>query len=816
MNRWIPALILLLTVSSLAPFGVPSVGISGGSHSAASAPSPAPTVASAHLPATAQSAASVPSGSTGGLLGVPGATTPTSMAYDTGIGFTLMVTPTRSATGLGSAEVGTWAYSAGNWTELSPTTAPSAREYASLTYDDALGQMILFGGYSPKGAYLSDTWGFTASGWTNLSSHSTLTPPARASAQIAYDAAGGFVVLYGGYGVNGAAGVGNLSDTWTFNASGWTQVATSVTPPVFGAMAYDANLSKVVYYGGVGLLGLCTSSTYEFNGTAWVDVSSSISGSPGGIALESMTYDPYYGGVVAFGGVCGLGIAGISLTLSSSNATWVLNGNRWTQAAAANAPPPSYGGDLVYEPSTGGVLLFGGIHPTLVGLGSITQQLSGGSYTCVSNRWSLLGPTLVSNGPLAETGMNVTVRVANLIDSGPSNFTYTNLPGPCNGQTGPSLVCRPMAVGTYRISVNVSMTLGLVGSALGVANASASLSIRIVMGMQIAPLTASLAVSEVGVPVTLSAAVSDGVNLSGYAYSGLPNGCASAAATVLLCTPASAGSFTIAFTATDSLGVRKTVTLPLQVAARTSVASFAFARSTIDLGMESNATTTIAGGVGPFNVAFSGLIAGCQSSSSGSIGCRPQSVGMFNLGVHVQDSLSVRANATTVLTVNPQPALRSLTWTATTVQIRQDSTLQLDLTGGTAPFTVVYVGLPPGCATANTTVLRCTPSASGNYTITATATDAVGVSVTASASLSVEVAPPTGGAGGHPATGLPPFAEGLASGAALFAVVVSAFLVRGRLQVREGERLARELQQGIDSEGSDLSEGPAATPRGPA
>ena len=257
---------------------------------------------------------------------------------------------------------------------------------------------------------------------------------------------------------------------------------TTVAPPPSGAMAYDSNTSEVVYYGGVGLLGLCTSSTYEFNGQDWTDASSSISGSPGALALESMTYDPEYGGVVAYGGVCGVGIAGVSLTLSDTNTTWALYGSRWTELPTTANPLPTYGGNLAFDPDTGALLLFGGVHPSLVGASTVHQDLYGTTWICANDSWARLGPNLASSLSLAETGMNVTVHVANAVVSGPVSFNYSNLPCASNAASGPSVTCLATQVGNFTMKVNATVTLGLPGSPLGVANLTASTAIRVVQG----------------------------------------------------------------------------------------------------------------------------------------------------------------------------------------------------------------------------------------------------------------------------------------------------------------------------------------------
>ncbi|HEV2166867.1 MAG TPA: kelch repeat-containing protein [Thermoplasmata archaeon] len=739
------------------------------------------------------------------LLGVPGASTPTAMTYDSARGYMVLVTPTANASASGSQTVGTWAYANGSWSELTTRSAPSSREYSSLVFDGSTRQVLLFGGYSPAGTYLSDTWGFDGSSWTNLTSASTAVPAARADANLAFDSADGSVVMFGGYGATGLLSTGTLSDTWLYSSGNWTKVSTTAAPPPSGAMAYDANASTVVYYGGVGLLGTCTGSTFEFNGKDWADVSSSVTGSPGALALESMTYDPEYGGVVAYGGVCGVGIAGVSLTLSDSNSTWGLSGGHWSELSASQAPAATYGGNLAFDPQTSALLLFGGVHPSLISAGKVQQDLSGTTWVCANDTWARLGPTLSSSRSLAETGMNVTVHVADAVLSGPTAFNYTGLPGSCSGVSGPSVTCLATATGNFTMHVNVTATLGLPGSPLSVTNLTASLGIRIVAGLKMAPIAASLPKTEVGVPISFTASVTDGVNVSQLQYSGLPTGCGVPTALSVQCTPTSSGSFLVSLTALDALGVQATESLPIVVAPRASMASFTLSREVVDVGMNTSAAAVVQGGVGPFGVGFTGLPNGCLSSDALTITCRPTAVGTFGVSVIVTDSLKVVASSTATLTVNPLPAIRSVTLSDPVVRIGGSSTISVNLIGGTAPYRISYSGLPAGCGSANATALLCAPSVRGNFTIVVTATDSVGVTAVGTANLTVEAAP-TQIHPGAPAGGLPPFAEGLASGAALFAIVVSAFLVRSGLRASEGRGLADELERGVATEGQGLDD----------
>ena len=81
-------------------------------------------------------------------------------------------------------------------------------------------------------------------------------PPARDQAAIAYDAATGTVVLFGGFGRLGPPS----GDTWTWNGASWSKQVPVTRPPVLGrpSMAYDAASRTAVLFGGINSKGACT------------------------------------------------------------------------------------------------------------------------------------------------------------------------------------------------------------------------------------------------------------------------------------------------------------------------------------------------------------------------------------------------------------------------------------------------------------------------------------------------------------------------------------------------------------------------------
>ena len=70
---------------------------------------------------------------------------------------------------------------------------------------------------------------------------------------MAYDAATGTIVLFGGNNANSPP----VGDTWTWDGSTWTKQAPATSPSAreVASMAYDAATGTIVLFGGVGLIG---------------------------------------------------------------------------------------------------------------------------------------------------------------------------------------------------------------------------------------------------------------------------------------------------------------------------------------------------------------------------------------------------------------------------------------------------------------------------------------------------------------------------------------------------------------------------------
>src|SRR5205807_9343822 len=152
------------------------------------------------------------------------------------------------------------------WTQLHPPVAPAPREEAAMAYDAARGNLVLFGGANGTTAF-GDTWTFDGTTWTQL--HPATRPSKAGGASLAYDAVHRQVMMFGGL-----RDVFHpfLDDTWTWDGSNWTLQHPATVPPARyrAMMAFDGSTGSVVLFGGEGGAspGL-PDDTWTWGGSNW-------------------------------------------------------------------------------------------------------------------------------------------------------------------------------------------------------------------------------------------------------------------------------------------------------------------------------------------------------------------------------------------------------------------------------------------------------------------------------------------------------------------------------------------------------------------
>lgn len=188
----------------------------------------------------------------------------------------------------------TWEWDGRAWRQVA-TTGPSSRYGHALAYDSVRGRVVLFGGLTSTGPRDQDTWEWNGTAWTRVTQ---LGPPFRYGHAMAYDASRGRVVLFGGYGTP-EPNKDYLADTWEWNGTLWTRVATTGPSPRFHhSITYDAKRRRTIVLGG-RRGGQYLGDAWEWNGSAWRSVSST-----GQLARDQsgMVFDVTRGRAVVFGG----------------------------------------------------------------------------------------------------------------------------------------------------------------------------------------------------------------------------------------------------------------------------------------------------------------------------------------------------------------------------------------------------------------------------------------------------------------------------------------------------------------------------------
>lgn len=201
------------------------------------------------------------------LYSIPSLLRDASMAYQSGVSGGEAVLFGGNSSSQRHYVMDTWVWVKGNpgtWTYLSPVNSPTGRTNAAIA--SSATTAVLFGGKNFDG-WLSDTWTWNGTNWTQITGlvPGTTCPSARYGAMMAYDANHSKWVLFGGVTVNGYS-----NETWTFNGTTWTNVtpATSPSPRAYGAMAYLTANTTTVLFGGLDSL-VDYNDTWVWNGTTW-------------------------------------------------------------------------------------------------------------------------------------------------------------------------------------------------------------------------------------------------------------------------------------------------------------------------------------------------------------------------------------------------------------------------------------------------------------------------------------------------------------------------------------------------------------------
>jgi hypothetical protein len=634
---------------------------------------------------------------TGGQSSEPSARYIEAVAYDAADGYVLLfggINPTTN-----SLLADTWTYQNGAWNLLN-VPGPSGRYAAQMAYDPPDHEVVLFSGYDYSTATtINDTWTFANGTWTQLSFTGT-TPEARWRGNFAYDAYDGYLLLTGG------TGTGNgLFDTWSFVNNTWTDLTSKAGtgPGLYrSVMTYDAADQEIVLFGGSTSTGSTVSQTWTYKSLKWTQLTLTVY--PSARVYAYMAYDPTRSAVILFGGSSASG----SGTILSD--TWSFSGGSWTKLSPATSPMARGYGTMVYDPVDGDLVLYGGYTNSVA-------YVDTWSFNAPIVVWGNATPALLDSGLPTTFHLQVVSKLTNL------SYWYSGLPSGCTSQNSTTLPCTSSQYGTFDV-------LGGANDSTG-DNASVNITLDLRQDPTVTAILFEPPAIDLGITAKIVANVSGGAPPLSYKWPKLPPGCLAANASMLTCTPTSAGSFPVEVSVTDRSGIVGYGNGTLVVNGTPSISEFVASPSEIDVGQPTTFYANVTRGSGPYTFNWTKLPLGCTPANVSNITCTPVSIGGASYTVEVQatDRFNLSVTGNISLTVNTDPAFVSAGLSPVPVDVGIPFHLYMNVSDGTAPFTYRYANLPPGCTPRGGAVATCSSNASGTFNITITATDAQGLSV---------------------------------------------------------------------------------------
>ena len=235
-----------------------------------------------------------------------------------------------------------------------------------MAYDAARGQVVLFGGDNGSNP-VADTWVWDGSNWINKTPlDPAMSPSPRADHSMAFDAAQGQVVLFGGSALDGIQ-----NDTWVWDGTVWTQRFPAHHPPPswdLQFLAYDAARQEVVMFSCDEI----DNDTWTWDGSDWT-LKAPVH-APLGRTAFSIAYDAARQNTVIFGGATN----GNDVSLDD---TWTWDGTDWTQQFPINKPGiPRWTGAMAFDDASANTILFGGSGPSGTGIFGDTWSWDGTNW----------------------------------------------------------------------------------------------------------------------------------------------------------------------------------------------------------------------------------------------------------------------------------------------------------------------------------------------------------------------------------------------------------------------------------------------------
>jgi hypothetical protein len=233
--------------------------------------------------------------------------------------------------------------------ELLDGDGPPARVFGAIARDPEREVIVVTGGERASSGAPATTLEWDGSAWTE---HPEVGegPGSRGGTGLAYDTAADALLLFGG-----AVGFELQPDTWTWDGTTWTQVATSGPPPRFTSLMAAERDGDIILQGGHwvdGNDGDFYADTWRWDGESWTEVTPQVG--PGKRVNAPGVWHPGLAGIVMVGG-------GTGLDSPFADDTWLWRDDTWTEISGDVEPSPRNGHALAYDEARDVIVLVGGV-----------------------------------------------------------------------------------------------------------------------------------------------------------------------------------------------------------------------------------------------------------------------------------------------------------------------------------------------------------------------------------------------------------------------------------------------------------------------
>ena len=272
-----------------------------------------------------------------------------------------------------------WQASTSAWVQLRPATSPPARERASMAYDAATHQMLMFGGDDPQtGLYRTDTWSWTGSTWVRLMTTAHPAGPQR----LVYDGATKQLLAIGSNNTTGAW------ETWSWSGTAWTKLAPAQQPRNTSrtTAGYDRATNQLIAF---SYDSNAVPQVWSWTGTTWRLLPATPSLPPN--AAGELVFDAALNELVLVG----------RNIVNGAIEAWAWSGAGWSLLATVPSPA-TVSGPVIYNGAQGQLLAF--------------FPLVGSRATPQNQTWVLRAPTATNvaastTGPATGAGVTLTSTV---------------------------------------------------------------------------------------------------------------------------------------------------------------------------------------------------------------------------------------------------------------------------------------------------------------------------------------------------------------------------------------------------------------------